>query len=304
MRAAARSTEFLEFFFPRLHDEIDWSRPPQWLDKEFQAIVPAQEGSRRIVDKLARVFLLDGKEQWILIHVEVQGQPEQDFNWRMLRYNVLIRIRYEREAVSLAVLTDETRSFRPGRYLERRAGQKLLFRFPVVKILDYERRREELEASRNPFALVVLAHLEARGVESPEKRFEVRFALARKLYSRGFGREDVQRLYRFLEWILGLPAELEMELKQRIETEIEGKAAMPFLATYERIAMEKGREEGKEEGLREAVRLGLELRFGDAGLGLFPRVSETKDVGRLRRLIELLRTAEKLDDLKAFLETA
>ncbi len=31
---------FLLLFFPVIHDDIDWSRPVEMLDKEFQQLVP------------------------------------------------------------------------------------------------------------------------------------------------------------------------------------------------------------------------------------------------------------------------
>jgi hypothetical protein len=174
-----------------------------------------------------------------------------------------------------------------------------VFRFPVVKLLDYEDRREELEASTNPFSLVVLAHLEARKAATVGERFDAKFRLARRLYNRGFEGEDIRRLYRFIDWILDLPDELEFELLDRIQGEIQGKAAMPYLAKYERIAMQRGR----EEGLREAVRLQLELRFGQAGVELASKVDEIKDVVRLRSLLESLIKDSDLGVFKGLLET-
>jgi len=40
-----------------------------------------------------------------------------------------------------------------------RWGLRAGIRFPVVKLLDYAEQWETLEGSRNPFAMVVLAHL-------------------------------------------------------------------------------------------------------------------------------------------------
>jgi len=40
-------------------------------------------------------------------------------------------------------------------------GCELRFTYPIVKLRDYRARRAELEASDNPFATVVLAHLAA-----------------------------------------------------------------------------------------------------------------------------------------------
>lgn len=60
------------------------------------------------------------------------------------------------------MLTDSSPGFRPDCFERKRWGFELRMRFPVVKLLDFDSRRDELEASSNPFALVVLAHLEAR----------------------------------------------------------------------------------------------------------------------------------------------
>ena len=62
---------FLEFFFPEAHAAIDWSRRYESLDKELQQIVSDSELGLRLADKLFKVWLQDGQEAWILIHVEI-----------------------------------------------------------------------------------------------------------------------------------------------------------------------------------------------------------------------------------------
>ena len=60
------------------------------------------------------------------------------------------------------------------------------FQFPVVKLLDYKQRQSELEADRNPFATVVMAHLLA--IETRNNRIErkqQKLVLVRRLYSMG-----------------------------------------------------------------------------------------------------------------------
>src|SRR5207248_1512165 len=67
---------FVALFFPEAHAEIDWSRGYEALDKELQQVVREAEQGRRVVDKLVRVWRLQGDEEWVLIHIEVQGQEE------------------------------------------------------------------------------------------------------------------------------------------------------------------------------------------------------------------------------------
>jgi hypothetical protein len=62
--------QFVAFFFPQAHADIDWTRPYETLDKELQKIAPAGEQGRRIVDKPVKVWLNSGAEAWLLIHAK------------------------------------------------------------------------------------------------------------------------------------------------------------------------------------------------------------------------------------------
>jgi len=95
----------------------------------------------------------------VLIHVEVQGEPKARFAERMYVYHYRLFDHYQIDIVSLAVLADARPSFRPAAYQRSRWGCELSFRFPVQKLLDWHARWGELEASPNPFGLVVMAHL-------------------------------------------------------------------------------------------------------------------------------------------------
>ena len=79
--------EFLALLYPSIHAEIDWTRGPAFLDKELQQVVRDAELGRRYADKLAKVYTRDGTETWVLIHVEVQGEPEARFAERMYVYH-------------------------------------------------------------------------------------------------------------------------------------------------------------------------------------------------------------------------
>ena len=107
---------FLELFFPAAHADIDWSRPCEALDKEFQQIAPEAEIGRRYVDKLVKVWLRSGAEQWVLVHIEVQMTDEAEFPWRMYVYNCRIFVMYNRKVASFAVLGDDNPDWRPQSY--------------------------------------------------------------------------------------------------------------------------------------------------------------------------------------------
>ncbi len=74
---------FLEFFFPAIAADIDWSRGFEFLDKELQKITRRAVVGRRYVDKLVKVWRPGGEETWVLIHTEVQGDPDPGFARRL-----------------------------------------------------------------------------------------------------------------------------------------------------------------------------------------------------------------------------
>ena len=65
---------FLAFYYPRVHADIDWSRGYESLDKELQQLFPESAEGRRYVDKLVKVWLEDGTEQWILRGCSEKGE--------------------------------------------------------------------------------------------------------------------------------------------------------------------------------------------------------------------------------------
>ena len=161
---------FMLLFFPRIHSEIDWSRGYTFLDKELQKIVRDAASGRRYVDKLIKVFLPDGKETWLLIHIEVQSTADKLFPKRMLTYNNRISDAYDVDVVSLAILTDDNPHFRPDRYRHERWGCEHLFRFPTAKLLDHGKDWDALEADLNPFSIVVMAHFKTQEVKEGDQR--------------------------------------------------------------------------------------------------------------------------------------
>ena len=150
---------FVAFFFPQVFAAIDWSRGYESLDKELQQVVREASVGRRYADKLSKVWLQDGKEAWVLIHIEVQSQRDDDFPERMFVYQYRLYDRHRRPVVSLAVLGDEQPSWRPDRFGYSLCGCTVGLEFPVVKLLDYGADAAALEAGANPFAPLVLAHL-------------------------------------------------------------------------------------------------------------------------------------------------
>jgi hypothetical protein len=296
---------FFAMFFPDAHDDVDWSRGYELLDKELQQIVPDAETARRVVDVLVKVWRRSGQEQWVLVHVEVQAQREADFPLRMFVYHYRLLDRYRRPVASFAVLAEEEPGWWPDRYATELWGCSLDFRFPAAKLLGFAADEQKLEVSDNPFAVVVLSHLKAQQTSGDaERRRTWKVRLIKGLYNRGWERKDVRELLRLIDWFLRLPQEVELSVRNEIEA-FEQEKQMPYVSTYERWAEEKGeakgKVEGEAEGLRRAISLGLKLKFGEAGAALSAEARAVSDLETLRRITDAIETAPTLDDVrKAF----
>ena len=281
---------FLALLFPEVHRQIDWSRGCESLDKEFQQVVRDADIGRRYVDKLVKVWTTDGGECWVLVHVEVQTAREPEFPRRVYVYNYRIFDRYNRPVASLALLADDDPDWRPSAFHQNLFGCEVGIRFPAVKLLDFAPHEAMLEASTNPFAPVVLAHLKAletRGDAAGRHAWKVR--LVRGLYERGFSAPDVRELFRVIDWLMELPTAVQDLFWQDV-AQIQEERRMPFITTPERV--------GHRKGLREGIEALLRVRFGDDGLRLMPEVQGIHEEEKLRAILKALETAANLDDVR------
>ena len=99
--------QFVRFFVPELHEAINFQKPFTFLDTEMKQLIQQALTGAKVVDKLAKVSLKEGGDQWILIHIEIQGDEDKDFSLRMFRYFYRIFDRHGRQVISIAVLTEK-----------------------------------------------------------------------------------------------------------------------------------------------------------------------------------------------------
>ncbi len=288
--------DFVQFFFPQVHADVDWSRPVEFLDKELQQIIPEAEHGLRVVDKLVKVFRKDGDEDWLLIHIEIQSQPEAEFERRMYVYNFRLFDRYARKVASLAVLADERADWRPSRFEYDLWGCQIAFRFPSVKLLDFGRDWAGLEQSDNPFAAVVMAHLKTKETASdPSDRKHWKLQIVKGLYSRGWTKPEIQQLIRLIDWMMDLPKELAEGFRREYD-QFEQEQTMPYITSMERLAAE----EAVVDVLHETIEVLLETH-GERGHEFGRRVRGLEDVDLLKRIHRALAQRESLDAVEKLL---
>ena len=251
--------EFMAFYFGAAHAQIDWTRGYTFLEQELQAIVRDAELGKRYVDKLVQVHRLSGQEDWIYIHLEVQGSAQAEFAKRMFVYNYRLFDRYDRPVASMAVLADDSTEWKPQQWGYEVLDCQMVIRFPVAKLTDYADQEQTLVDNPNPFALVTLAHLQTKATrKDPQARFEAKWKLVQLLYRRGWEKQRILDLFGVLDWMMTLPEHLKHQLWQNLNN-FEQEKRMAYVTSVEQIGIEKGMEKGRQEGRQEGRQTGEAL---------------------------------------------
>ncbi len=211
----------------------------------------------------------------------------------MYIYNYRLFDRHKKRVISLAVLADNNINWRPASYGYQLGGCRVSLEFPTVKLLDYETQWQTLEETENPFGLVVMAHLKTKATsQNPESRLQWKLRLVRSLFVKGYSREEIIRLFRFIDWIMFLPKELENSFQVELRNDEEANR-MRYVTSIERLA----KEEGVIQTHRENVIENLATRFEEVPTQVVEAVNKIDDVAVLK---DLLRRAILVNSMAEF----
>jgi hypothetical protein len=211
------------------------------------------------VDKLVRVYTLDGKEKFLLVHVEVQGNYDKTFTARMFKYFYRVYDFYNQLPIlPVAVFSGEDGKRMGNRFHLEDDGMRLTYVFKTLDIADYT--EEELKASENPFAGVMLVakRLAASGRSRPkkeqdkkawdEKLLEQKVFLAEHLHAKGFEQAKIDGIFSFIEnYILFENPENNRNFKLRIDKITNKPNTMDILEQVAEIRAEIRVEERNRE---------------------------------------------------------
>jgi hypothetical protein len=295
--------ELMQFFFPGIAREIDWDKGYQFLDKELQQVVRDAEIGRKHADKLVRVWSLQDEPFHVMIHIEVQSDKDRDFPRRMYIYNYRIFDKSYRPVTSLAILADEVSSWRPDAYTSEQWGCKINFEFPMVKLIDYADKIDDLLDQTNPFAIITAAHLKTKATkDNPEERYTWKWTITRALYEKGFSSKDILALYRLVDWLMMLPDDLTKQFTENLIAYEEEKK-MPYVTSAERIGMEKGMDKGQILNAREMLLEALDEKFSnDTPADIKQQIQALNNKIMLKKLLRSTFRSKDIEDFRKTLE--
>ena len=241
--------DFVAFFLPDLVEQIDFKQPYSFLNKELETLFADSDQIDRRVDKLAKVFLKNGQEQWILIHAEVQGYYDIHFAERMFIYFYRIFDKYQQKIAAIAIFADKRKNWKPSQYEYRFSETSLSYSYPVYKILEQD--EQTLLASDNPFAMVILAVKYAMRTTRKDEDLKLLFKLelTELLFKKGYKAAKIIAVFVFLDALIKLSDELQQEIfTQEARKMAIANKKVKIIGDFEEVFTRKGELKGELKG--------------------------------------------------------
>jgi flagellar biosynthesis/type III secretory pathway protein FliH len=135
--------------------------------------------------------------------------------------------------------------------------------------------------------------------QDPASRLEWKLRFVKALYRKGFERKDIIELFRFIDWLMILPKDLEIRFEETLE-HFEQEEKMPYITNIERRGIEKGVQQGIQQGTQHGEALMLKRllrhRFGDLPEAI-ERQLDTAESAELEALAGRVLDAKSLADV-------
>jgi F0F1-type ATP synthase membrane subunit b/b' len=220
--------DFLQFRFRRLYRVIDWSKPPVFLEQELRLALKKVLKGKKISDLLVKVWLKNGEEKYLLIHLEVQSYFDSQIAKRVYEYHSLISINLGIEGVETIVLyAGDEHPKQYNRYFKRVVETTLDFRFATLRVTD--EREQKLLHSRNPAALALLANLwTLKSKKDLRKRLYYKEQIFLKLRELHFPQDVFQEIFIFVKNLMVLSDSIEKSLMSKVIPVERSNSPLPF----------------------------------------------------------------------------
>jgi predicted transposase/invertase (TIGR01784 family) len=279
---------FLELFFPNVAARLDFVTL-RFLDKEVFANVP--EGVVREADVVARLQTRDGEPELVLVHVEVQARPENDFARRMFEYYALLRMRHQVPVFPIVLYLRGGPDSAIEDYREELFGQEQLrFRFRSVALA---RLVAEEYVGASPLG-AALSALMRRG------KARDRLGLRREMLRRVLESEHDEALKYLLVNVIESYFRLSKEETERFRSLMSGKEYRKVqeeeLTYFDELEL-KGRAAGIIEGKRETLLRQLTAKFGSLSDDVRGRIAAAGSASELDIYLDRVVTAGSLDEM-------
>jgi hypothetical protein len=188
--------DFITYFSPKLAENLDFTVPPVFLERELHAFFPVPKEERQAV-KIIKIHLKDQNKTPAVIYIGIQGQVDPNFSGRMFYYYNQIRDKYYPKVTCLAILLDSQQSFYPNCYEETYYGYGVTFQYPVYKVLNKSLEAFAASADNNIFSIIIWVARLRLEKERKSVKLERILEVLEKLYQLNYSIEKIKWLLFF-----------------------------------------------------------------------------------------------------------
>lgn len=256
---------FLRLMYPNADEIFDFSKGFELLENELLEIMADRipELGKLVSDLLVKVYLKDGEEKWILIHIELEASSNPNIGRRLFQYFYRIVDKYNVDVETIVVFVGDEKQKKMTSFLYKCINTKLQFDFHNYHIFDHT--DEELLAMDSIFGLVIIAAKKSwlEGKVSDETLNSYRMWIAKEVMKSGkHDKQEIRKLYLFLTNIIFVRNEEEnRKLETYVKKGIGDKSDMGIVELFtEEVRIEaeaRGKLEGKLEGKIETAKIML-----------------------------------------------
>lgn len=225
--------DFLDFFCPDLAKIVDFNSVDFPNKELYSGMI---EGEKTVADVLAKVKLINGQEEYILIHTEIQSSRDIDIPRRMFRYFCNIWMKHEKPVYAFALFIDESRWRDPISNVFNMdfMGTELAYKFHLQKTKNYD--YEEYLDYQNPIVTAFLIRMnygkKSRALVKAESMKRIN-----KYYN--LTELQTETLLHFIDRLLFLDEEEKREFKDIIKQEEYEEVSKMMLTTLQEEILEE-----------------------------------------------------------------
>jgi len=253
--------DFLRFMHTEADEIFDFSKGIEFLDKELLQLFPVEnedELTPKIVDKLAKVYTLDGREEWILIHIEVQAKYSEDFPRRMFTYYYRILDKCNKPISAYAILTGNETKQRTNEYSTQFLGTRQIYQYNVYQIAL--QNEAELWASNNPFAkiaLIAYSVIKEKKKITDTELMKIKINLLREFVKMKMSANKIRAILKFLvTYVRFENTENNLIFGQEFERVTRKEKTMGIAELFLSVERKRAERDGRREGVKEGVKKG------------------------------------------------
>ena len=279
--------EFLEAFFPEIHEQIDFGSTIQLSEEFFTDLI---DGDVRRLDILVQAKV-KGTESIIIVHIEPQSSVQTYFHERMFQYFSLLYHKFRKPIIPIAIYSYEEKWDENEFNIHFFNKNILQFNYFTLH-LRKENWREYIKKD-NPAAAALLSKMGY----SKEERVQVKIEFLRMLVRLQVDPAKQRLLYGFFESYLNLSDEEEEKFMKEARQFDDADEILEIPISYEERGKKEGLEEGKKRGLEEGLEKGLERGKKEVALEL---LKKGLDINLIMEATKL--SLDEIEQLKKQLE--